>query len=286
MRENGGLADMRQVAELTALIADERVSHEELEVVLRRYRGYAGILAAAIAGCACDTTETVDPAEFTPEIFGELGDGYVLGEAPIMAESRKRGYWIDEDFDAYVQSDAVKGQGLEAASLADLCKYGKENPEKQREVGILCWRPTKGGCVSLLGRYGFGRRFYVFRREGYSYWSFDCRVLLRKVRQLALRLSVSWLSGLPLVDWSLGSSIGANGSVSSRAHGTVRSRCETGPLLFYSGIFLIQSPSDSRRNSPRLRLRTVGLWVWKRFQNGREHILRQRVLAIPANVVP
>jgi hypothetical protein len=190
MRENGGLADMRQVAELTALIADGRVPHEELEVVLRKYRGesagdgsYASRFRRAINACGCDTHSPELTVDVFPEsVFGTLAeDGVTLAQPPISEEAKKRGYWLDSEIDEWFAGADVKDKGLESCYLVDLAKHGEDHPEEQRTKAIVCWRAGKNGRVAYLSRSGSWRYFCVNRRE--EGWFFNCWFLLRKVRQ-------------------------------------------------------------------------------------------------------
>ena len=182
----GKLAEAGLTAELAGAILKDpslaRVGVEAIETAFAEAAKYAETFAAAIARCGCCYNDgALRPDVFGLEDFGELGEGYVLGEPTKSDAAKTRGYWCAEDFDFWLAGREVAGNGLEAASLLDLCEYGHNNPEVQSRTAVVCWRPTKGARGALLSMHGGERSFFVSLLDGC--WQFNCRVLLRKVRQ-------------------------------------------------------------------------------------------------------
>lgn len=182
----GKFAEAGLTAELgEAILKDPslvRVGVEVITAAVAEAAKYAAILAAAIARCGCNYDDGELAADaFGPDIFGTLGEGYVLGEPMKSAAAKKRGHWLRKDFDAWLAGPEVAGNGLEAAYLADLCEYGHDNPEVQIDTPVLCWRPNQNGRVVCLSGSDDGRSFCV---DGLvDDWGFHCRVLLRRVHQ-------------------------------------------------------------------------------------------------------
>ena len=189
-REQDGPAGMELYVELGNLVLAGKVSHAALAAFNRQFRDpprqptdetYSGILAAAIARCGCKYNDGELTADvFGPDIFGTLGEGYVLGEPTKSEAAKKRGHWLKEDFDSWLAGPEVAGKGLEAAYLVDVCEYGHDNPNTQLTTPVLCWRPTKTGRVAYLSGRDGERHFCVYGQA--RGWVFQCRVLLRKVR--------------------------------------------------------------------------------------------------------
>lgn len=189
-RDQAGVASPEQLHEFLGHFVAGRISHVTMEAFNRQFREdakpltdetYPGVFSAAIARCGCDyNSGQLRPDVFGPDVFGTLGEGYLLGEPTVSPAAKKRGYWLAAEIEEWLAGPEVAGKGLEAAYLVDGCEFGHNNPNVQLETPILIWHPSKGGRVAFLYRYD-GVRFFNVYGQGDD-WLFRCRVLLRKVQ--------------------------------------------------------------------------------------------------------
>lgn len=188
-RENGRLATLVQVHDLTGLMVDERVLYDDSEALPRKSRdaparddSYARRFRRAIAACGCDANDSVLTTKTFPEnVFGTLAKkGVLLAQPPISDAVKKRDHWLDSEIDEWFSGKDVLGKALESCFLVDLAKYGEQHPEEQRTKVIVCWRAGKKGLVASLDGNVSTRCFCVYRRK--AYWDFNSWFLLRRVR--------------------------------------------------------------------------------------------------------
>lgn len=144
---------------------------------------YTARFKAAIEGCACDSDSSeLNVETFGEDVFGTLGEGYVLAQPPKSKAIEERGHWTDREIDIWLANEDVADRGLEAAYLVDLAKYGEMHPDEQLTKAIVCWRAGKDDRVACLLSDESMKRILFVRGRRYA-WSFGCWFLLRKIRR-------------------------------------------------------------------------------------------------------